>query len=352
MPRRREIDRGERDLDAVYLYYQALGEKNNGNSMASRDLLLKAHRLDPLDQDTLRELTLSYREEVLKQTSLKNWKEATEMLSICRRYNKAMQVPVFKEVGMKKLEVSIHRGRKSFDMEDGDRTKIARLLNEIPDNEKDNWMLEQQADLELMANSYDSAERCLRSALRLISNDNSIIERSCNLILDHSERSKGGARKCLLTLALNLNKDSVRARYLMASKNYDDGEIDQAITNLTSIGDAGNYKRKVHFLLGTCYFNKGRYKDAECEFVQAKQDPRDIDVFYMLGQTFEMLGEIARARERYAEVANLLRSYPQEYQNKLSGFNSSLFKEVYQRASNPPKKDLPTGEYKRTLFGS
>ncbi len=103
------------------------------------------------------------------------------------------------------------------------------------------------------------------------------------------------------------------ATYEGAQKAFAEKKYDEAIQMFQALLDGGtpeDLADNCHYWLGESYFGKKDYKEAvkHLEMVfQYKTSEKKGDAYFMLGRSYEMLGDKAKAKESYEKV---VKDYP------------------------------------------
>jgi tol-pal system protein YbgF len=103
------------------------------------------------------------------------------------------------------------------------------------------------------------------------------------------------------------------ATYEGAQKAFAEKKYDEAIQMFQALLDAGtpeDLADNCHYWLGESYFGKKDYKEAVKHFemvFQYKASEKKGDAYFMLGRSYEILGDKAKAKESYEKV---VKDYP------------------------------------------
>ncbi len=95
------------------------------------------------------------------------------------------------------------------------------------------------------------------------------------------------------------------ALLLFAEKNYD-GSI-QALNSLLQSGNGKDLADHCIYWMGEGYFAKSMYKNAVTQFqkvLKIESSNKKADAYFMLGRSYEALGDFKKARQAYEQVAN------------------------------------------------
>jgi tol-pal system protein YbgF len=103
------------------------------------------------------------------------------------------------------------------------------------------------------------------------------------------------------------------ATYEGAQKAFGEKKYDEAIQMFQALLDGGapeDLADNCHYWIGESYFGKKDFKEAVSQFEKVfeyKSSEKKGDAYYMLGRSYEMLGDKAKAKESYEKV---VKDYP------------------------------------------
>jgi len=98
-----------------------------------------------------------------------------------------------------------------------------------------------------------------------------------------------------------------KLRFELGRFLYQAGNIDDAITELQRSASDPRFTVQAHFTVGVAFRKKGLYDLAIKEFLKAREPLRlmneqNKEITYELGRTFELTGDVEKARQEYQKI--------------------------------------------------